>query len=374
MPARIRTTFFLSLALMASADFSALTAHAQTAQFVAAQSVIPSTGLSYPYRVAVDGSGSVYISDPQANSVLKETLAPDSTYTESVVASAGLATPYGVAVDAGGHVYVVDNGNNRVLIETPSVGRYVQTVMSTSPLYDPTGLTVDSAGNVYIADTGNGRILKETPSGGSFTETVVSSAGLPQIVGIAVDSSGNVFVSDIDNMAIYEETLVAGSYVQSTVPTSGLNYLSKIFGVTSFSVTGMPAGATYVFTPSSFPTNSAGGPVSLVVQTTGVAAGLNRARFPLDNGHPGIFSTALLALLCMPVLGLFWLRKKPLQTSSALAVALFTVLLVGVVLGIVSCSNNSQSTTPQSASYPLVVTATGGWLQHSTNATLNVQN
>jgi sugar lactone lactonase YvrE len=271
---KIRTTLFLALALMSSADFSALTAHAQTAQFVAAQSIIPSTGLSYPYRVAVDGSGSVYISDTQANSVLKETLAPDGTYTESVVASTGLATPYGVAVDAGGHVYIADNGNNRVLIETPSVGGYVQTVMSTSTLSYPTGIAADSAGNVYIADTGNGRILKETPSAGSFTETVVSSSGLPQIVGIAVDSSGNVFVSDIDNMAIYEETLVAGSYVQTTVSTSGLNYPYDVavdtndnLYISDFSnyriVEEMLSGSTY--TQGVYPTYNLAGALGLAI-------------------------------------------------------------------------------------------------------------
>ena len=77
------------------------------AQFTAAQSVVPTSSLYYPYRVAVDASGNVYISNTEGNDVLKETLS-QGVYTESVVVSSGLATPYGVAVDASGNVYVAE--------------------------------------------------------------------------------------------------------------------------------------------------------------------------------------------------------------------------------------------------------------------------
>src|SRR5580658_9616634 len=48
-------------------------AHAQApnVKFFAAQSVVPSGSLSYPYRVAVDASGNVYISNTQGNQILK---------------------------------------------------------------------------------------------------------------------------------------------------------------------------------------------------------------------------------------------------------------------------------------------------------------
>ncbi len=201
-------------------------AHAQSpnVKFFAAQSPVPSGNLSYPYRVAVDASGNVYISDTQGNQILKETLA-NGVYTESVVVSTGLATPYGVAVDGSGNVYIADNGHNRLVEETPSGSGYTQTVIPTSALSYPTGVAVDASGDVYIADTGHGRILIETPSGGSYVETALTYASnFAQITGIAVDSSGNIYVSDIDNNAVYTETYSAGSYTPSTIPTSGLNY------------------------------------------------------------------------------------------------------------------------------------------------------
>ncbi len=202
-------------------------AHAQglNVNFYAAQSVVPSGSLSYPYRVAVDASGNVYISDTQGNRVLKETLA-NGVYTESVVVSTGLATPYGIAVDGSGNVYIADNGHNRVVEETPSGNSYTQTVIATTTaLSYPTGLAVDSSGDLYIADTGGGKILVERPAGGFYVETVLTySSNFAQITGIAVDSSGNIYVSDIDNQAVYMETYSAGNYTPSTIPTSGLSY------------------------------------------------------------------------------------------------------------------------------------------------------
>ncbi len=200
-------------------------AHGQNVKFFAAQSVVPTGSLSYPYRVAVDASGNVYISDTQGQQVLKETLA-NGVYTESVVVSTGLATPYGVAVDGSGNVYIADNGHNRIVEESPSGSSYTQTVISTTTaLSYPTGLAADASGDLYIADTGSGKILVERPSGGSYLETALTySNNFAQLTGIAVDSTGNIYVSDIDNQAVYKETYSAGSYTPSTIATSGLSY------------------------------------------------------------------------------------------------------------------------------------------------------
>ena len=197
-----------------------------TAHFFGSQTSVPNGGLSYPYRVATDSAGNVYISNTQANTILKETLA-NGVYTESVVASSGLVTPYGIAVDSSGNVYVADNGHNRIVKETPGPGGYTQSVISTTTaLSYPTGVAVDASGKLYIADTGVGKILVETPSGAStYTETALTYASnFAQIVGITVDPQGDIFVSDIDNWAVYEETYSAGTYTPSTIPTSGLNY------------------------------------------------------------------------------------------------------------------------------------------------------
>ena len=248
------------------------------ARFIAAQSVVPTSSLSYPYRVAVDASGNLYIADTQNNRILKETLS-NGTYSESVIVSSGLATPYGIAVDPSGIVYVADNGHNRVLMETPSGGGYTQSVVATSNLSYPTGLAVDSSGTLYIADTGAGKIFKEVPSGGSFTETAITNINLSQITGIAVDQAGDIFVSDIDNWAVYEFTYSAGDYTFSTIPTSGLNYpyditvdLNGNLYISDFTNKRIVEEVYHSpgnYTQLTFPTYNIGGPLGVAVDAGG---------------------------------------------------------------------------------------------------------
>ncbi len=270
---------FLTIAVLSLGIQANATSQLQP-RFVAAQSIVPTGSLSYPYRCAVDSSGNIYIANTQQNEVLKETLS-NGTYTESVVVNTGLATPYGIAVDSSGNVYIADNGHNRVVKETPSGSGYIQTVVNTTTsLSYPTGLAVDTSGTLYIADTGGGEILVEVPSGSSYTETVLTySSNFAQITGIAVDSTtGNIYVSDIDNWAIYKETYSAGTYTPSTVPTSGLNY--------PYDVAVDSNGNLYIsdftnkriveesyslgsYTQSVFPTYGLGGALGVAVDTSG---------------------------------------------------------------------------------------------------------
>jgi len=192
-----------------------------------AESTVPTSALSYPSGVAVDGSGNVYIVDSGNNRVLKETLSAGS-YTESTVPTSALSYPSGVAVDGSGNVYIADSGNNRVLAETLSAGSYAENTVPTSALSYPSGVSVDGSGNVYIVDSGNNRVLKETLSAGIYTESTVPTSALAYPSGVSVDGSGNVYIADSGNNRVLKEMLSAGSYTESTVPTSALSYPSGV--------------------------------------------------------------------------------------------------------------------------------------------------
>ena len=122
-----------------------------------------SSGLSYPYGVAVDGAGNVYIAD-SGNNAIKEWLAASNTVITLV--SSGLSWPSGVAVDGAGNVYIADYGNNAIK-EWLAASNTVITLVS-SGLLAPCGVAVDGSGNVYIADTCNNAI-KELP--GAFVDS-----------------------------------------------------------------------------------------------------------------------------------------------------------------------------------------------------------
>jgi len=78
-----------------------------------AQQVLPFTGLSDPGGVAVDGAGTLYVTDAGNNRVLK---LPTGANTQTELALSGLKTKEsaGVAVDTAGNVYVAESGPRRV--------------------------------------------------------------------------------------------------------------------------------------------------------------------------------------------------------------------------------------------------------------------
>ncbi len=92
----------------------------------------------------------------------------DLTWGTSGSGNGQFSYPYGVAVDASGNVYVADRGNNRIE-KFDTNGNYLAqwgTSGSGSGQFNqPFGVAVDSSGNVYVADTDNNRIEKFVPYG-----------------------------------------------------------------------------------------------------------------------------------------------------------------------------------------------------------------
>jgi sugar lactone lactonase YvrE len=178
-----------------------------------------------PWGIAVDGSGNLYIAENGANDVIKETLVATpygNSYTRSVLPTIGLNSPYGMAVDGDGNVYIADGGNGRIVKETPSGSSYTQSTLPTSPVGLPFGVAVDASFNVYITDPGHSRVLKETPSDNSYTESTVADHIDREPVGVAVDGGGNVYILDFypggsDDYGVLKETPSGSGYTQSTL-------------------------------------------------------------------------------------------------------------------------------------------------------------
>ena len=202
--------------------------------------------LAFPYGVAVDSAGNLYIADSWNRRIRKV----DSTGTITTIAGTGelgfsgdggpagaarLAFPYGVAVDSAGNVYIADVSNQRIR-KIDSTGTII-TIAGTgefgfsgdggqaveAELRNPYGVAVDSAGNLYIADTGNRRIRKIDSTGTIITiagtgELGFSGDGGPAAAarlafpyGVAVDSAGNLYIADTGNRRIRKLTPGGGS-------------------------------------------------------------------------------------------------------------------------------------------------------------------
>lgn len=184
-------------------------------------------GFSWPNSIAVDGAGTLYVSEQYkirkiTPDVVVTTLAGASPSTRTINGTgtaASLYNPQGVAVDAAGVTYVLDTTNSIIRKITPagvvttfagagSLGDVDGTVVAAS-LSQPSGLSVDSSGNIYVADSGNYRVIKITPDGVVTTlagsgvagaaDGIGTAASFARPYGLAVDPSGNVYVSDKDN-------------------------------------------------------------------------------------------------------------------------------------------------------------------------------
>jgi len=130
----------------------------------------PAAQFSSPYGVAVDGSGNVYVADTDNNTIRKVTPAGVVSTLAGTAGAAGFADgtgaaaqfdyPWGVAVDGSGDVYVADYSNNTIrkispagVVSTP-VG--VPGFSGNSPgplpasLVWPVGVAVDSTNDLFI--------------------------------------------------------------------------------------------------------------------------------------------------------------------------------------------------------------------------------
>jgi hypothetical protein len=169
---------------------------------------------SFPYGVAVDGSGNVYVADTDNNRIQKFT--SDGSFITKWDFGTGdgqFSSPYGVAVDGSGNVYVTDLYNSRILKFTGDgsfITKWGSYGTGDGQFSFPCEVAVDSSGNVYVADTDNNRIQKFT-SDGSFITKWDFGTGDGQFsspYGVAVDGSGNVYVTDLYNSRILKFALL----------------------------------------------------------------------------------------------------------------------------------------------------------------------
>jgi streptogramin lyase len=153
--------------------------------------------LSYPYGVAVDGAGNVYVADVN-NAAIYEWSPASNTVTTLPIA--GLQQPTALAVDGSGNVYVADEGTEAVYEWSPTNSSV--TTLPFAGLNFPTALAADGMGNVYLADQYNHSIYQWSPVNNTVATLVTNESFSPD--GVAVDIAGNVYFSDVANNAVYE--------------------------------------------------------------------------------------------------------------------------------------------------------------------------
>jgi hypothetical protein len=203
-----------------------------------------------PFGVAVDGAGNVYVAGFS-----------DYTYqyglVEEIVAVGGVTSatstmkllgsnwsfPYGVAVDGAGNVFVADEGGDGggSVQEIVAVGGVTSSTSTMKPLgsnwYNPQGVAVDAAGNVYVEDY----VLQEILAVNGLTSsdsTVIQLGNNWGAWSVALDGAGNVYVGGGNSFGAITELLLptppslsfANATVGATSPDSPQTLLVQNIG------------------------------------------------------------------------------------------------------------------------------------------------
>ncbi len=243
--------------------------------------------LAFPFTVAVDGKGAVYVGDTSNHMVRKivagqiTTVAgtgiPGFSGDRGPAAGAQLRTPSGIALDPAGNLYIYDSGNyvirkvdtNGIISTfagTPgkpgSVGDGGPATGALLSLSISGNIAVDSSGNVYFSDYFNSSVRKVdanthiistyagmTGKSGSGGEGgPATAANLKNPSGLAFDSSGNLYISDITN-----------SVIRMVSATSGkISTIAGVSGQFGNSGDGGPAGSALLHYPSGLAVDAAG--------------------------------------------------------------------------------------------------------------------
>ena len=155
---------------------------------------VGTTEFNAPQGIAVDGAGNVYVAD-EDNCRIRKVAPNGSTVTfagsgtpgfmDGQASTAQFAYPYGLAIDASGNLYVADRNNNRIRKVAPNGDTTTLSGTGTAGFADgpggaaqfntPFGVAADStSGSIYVADGSNQRIRRVASDG---TTTTIAGQG-----------------------------------------------------------------------------------------------------------------------------------------------------------------------------------------------------
>ena len=257
----------------------------------------------YPCGVAVDGTGNVYVADSSNHTIRKITSGgvvttfAGSTGVSGTTDGTGSAAlfyyPFGVAVDGTGNVYVADTDNHTIrkvthagVVSTfagsPGASGTTDGAGGTAQFNHPFGVAVDGTDNVYVADTENHTIRRITSTG-----VVTTFAGGPGMSGgadgngsvarfnnqpgIAVDGSANLYVADEYNHTIRMVVPVAES--TPVVTTGSANFVTDASATLTGSVNPSGVSTTALFEYGL--TNSYGATATVTLSPSGGSTAQN---------------------------------------------------------------------------------------------------
>jgi hypothetical protein len=171
-----------------------------------AQITLPFSGLSYPFFVAVDSTDNVFVTDYTGDCVVELPWTGTGYGQQITLPFTGLRLPAGVAVDNTGDVFVADVVHFRVVeLRRTSTG-FLPQITLIKNTNQPFGVAVDNASNVFVTYFSSVVELPRTETGYGPPITIEENINIPD--GVAVDQAGNVFTTNPANVAGFPTDVV----------------------------------------------------------------------------------------------------------------------------------------------------------------------
>jgi streptogramin lyase len=229
-----------------------------------------------PTGITLDSQGNLYVADTVNFTIRQITPSPDTWTTTTIAGEAGFdgftddynqyaefEYPYGVAIDTNGIVFVSDYGNNAIRQVTPIGADWLTTTIAGSTNFGgadglgpvatfstPNQIAVDLAGVLYVADQGNHTIRKLVADGTNWVVSTIgglagnkgsadgigSAARFNKPFGIAVDARGVLYVADFSNNTIRRGQPVASEPSISLLTINGQLWLSWPASATNYAL------------------------------------------------------------------------------------------------------------------------------------------
>lgn len=218
------------------------------------------SGLNYPYSIAIDKNGDLYISEKNGHRI-KKCLGGGLNSCTIVAGGNGsgdganeLSSPMDVAVDADLNIYVADYGNHRIQkfpagssssTNGTTVGGGNSAGFGLNQLNNPVGVALDASKNVYVNDGDNSRVIKFNAGSSSSSDGSIVAGGngegsgahqfdngdhgWPQ--GLYVDSDLSIYICDEGNNRV--QKWISGATSGTTFSSSSGSVLWTPDGISA---------------------------------------------------------------------------------------------------------------------------------------------
>ena len=231
----------------------------------------------------------------------------------------------------------------------------------------PQGLTLSVAGE-----------LSGTPMAAGSFPFAITATDSSAATGPRTGSQNYAFVIELSAVTDFTIGLASGAGSSATVLPGGTvaesftvspaNGAGVFTNAIALSASGLPAGATAVFSPVSVPAGSETTTVTLTIQAPRISAA---AQKPGGIGIGGRLVPLSLALLLLPLAGR--LRRGSKRIHRGISVLLLAIAGMAAMAGLSGCGAISGSLGQTAQTYTVTVTGTSGALSHSTTITLTVE-